>query len=305
MTTDRLTELTAFVRAVEIGSLSGVAREMSMTASAVSKLITRLEKRLGTRLLNRTSRSLGLTREGESFIGAARRVLEAMDEAESRVSQTDSQLRGRIRLYSLPSFAYRLVPLIASFVALHPRVMIDLQLGTDRVDLIRYGFDIGIRVGPLEDSGAFARKLCETGWLICASPAYLERHGTPATPSELSRHNCLNFSIHTHQLPWVLYDRGEPVRPDVKGSVSSNQAEALRLFAIHGLGLVRVSDLVVGEDVAAGRLVPVLEPYAAPLRDPVWAVLPRRERSGSRVSVFLDYLVEQLEQSGLSEQQRH
>jgi DNA-binding transcriptional LysR family regulator len=294
MSTDRLTEMQAFVRAVEIGNFTGVAREMSMTASAVSKLITRLEARHGVRLLNRTSRSLGLTREGEAFVVAARRVLEAVDDAESLVSASTAQLRGRIRLYSLPTFAYRLVPLIAAFVERHPGVDIDLQLGTDRIDLIRYGFDVAIRVGRLEDSTAFSRRLAETGWVICASPAYLARHGAPATPADLARHNCLNFSIHTHRLPWVLEEDGRVLHPDVRGNVTSNQAEALRLLALQGLGLVRVSDLVVAADLAAGALVPVLAAHAPVRKDPIWAVMPRRERVSSRVGAFVDFLADGL-----------
>jgi DNA-binding transcriptional LysR family regulator len=294
MSTDRLLEMQAFVRAVEIGNLTGVAHEMSMTASAVSKLITRLETRHGVRLLNRTSRSLGLTREGEAFVDAARRALEAVDEAESVLSASTARLRGRIRLYSLPTFAYRLVPLIAAFVERHPGVSIDLQLGTDRIDLIRYGFDVAIRVGQLEDSATFSRRIAETGWVICASPAYVARHGAPATPDALARHNCLNFSIHTHRLPWVLEMDGQVLHPEVRGNVSSNQAEALRLLALQGLGLIRVSDLVVAADLAAGTLVPVLAGHAPARKDPIWAVTPRRERVTSRVGAFVDFLADGL-----------
>ena len=294
MSADRLAEMQAFVRAVEIGNLTGVAREMSITASAVSKLITRLEARHGVRLLNRTSRSLGLTREGEAFVEAARRALEAVDEAEGVLSASTARLRGRIRLYSLPTFAYRLVPLIATFVERHPGVTIDLQLGTDRLDPIRYGFDLAIRVGRLEDSTAFSRRIAETGWVVCASPQYLARHGTPVTPADLDRHNCLNFSIHTHRLPWVLESDGRTLQPDVRGNVTSNQAEALRLLALQGLGLIRVSDLVVAADLAAGTLVPVLADHAPVRKDPIWAVMPRQERVGTRVRVFVDYLADGL-----------
>lgn len=294
MSADRLAELQAFVRAVEIGNFTGVAREMSITASAVSKLITRLEARHGVRLLNRTSRSLGLTREGEAFVEAARRALEAVDEAEDVLSASTARLRGRIRLYSLPTFAYRLVPLVATFVERHPDVSIDLQLGTDRLDLIRYGFDLAIRVGRLEDSTAFSRRIAETGWVVCASPSYLARHGTPVTPADLGRHNCLNFSIHTHRLPWVLESDGRTLQPDVRGNVTSNQAEALRLLALQGLGLIRVSDLVVAADLAAGTLVPVLVDHAPARKDPIWAVMPRQERVGTRVGVFVDYLADGL-----------
>src|SRR5690606_15179775 len=144
----------------------------------------------------------------------------------------------------------------------------------------------------LEDSGAYSRKISETGWVICGAPSYLDRYGIPATPHDLSRHNCLNFSIHTHDLPWLFRDGARMLRPNVRGNVTSNQAEALRLLGLHGLGLIRVSDFVVANDIAAGMLVQVLVDYTASDKDPIWAVYPKRERISSRVRFFLDFLTD-------------
>lgn len=294
MSTDRILELTALVRSVELGSFSSAARELEITASALSKIITRLESRLGVRLLNRTSRSLALTPEGETFVAGARRVLEALSDAEGQVSIAQSRLQGKIRVYSLPAFAYRLAPILADFLALYPDLTIDLQLGTDRLDLIKYGFDLAIRIGPLEDSGAFSHKVCETEWVVCASPEYLARRGVPTEPSHLSGHNCLNFSVHTHTIPWQF--KGDPSsgRPSLNGNFLSNHAELLRIMAVRGVGIIRVSDHVIADDLAAGRLVPLLAGQLASQREPVWAMHRNREHMSLRVRVFLDYITARL-----------
>lgn len=294
MSTDRILELTTLVRAVELGSFAGAARELSLTASAVSKIITRLETRLGARLLNRTSRSLSLTVEGQTFVAGARRVLEALADAEDQLSLSAAHPRGKIRLYSLPTFAYRLAPLLAEFLRLYPDLTVDVQLGTDRLDLVKYGLDVAIRVGPLEDSGAYSRKLCETGWVVCASPDYLARRGTPRVPADLSQHNCLDFSIHTHAVPWHFRDDATGARPAIVGNALSNQAEMLRLLALQGAGIVRVSDHVVATDLAAGRLVPVLAEHAPARRDAVWAVYRGREHLSARTKLLVDFLADRL-----------
>lgn len=287
MATDRILELTALVRAVELGTFSGAARELGLTASALSKIITRLETRLGARLVHRTSRSLALTAEGVTFVAGARRVLEALADAESEVSRSTARPRGRIRVYSLPTFAYRLVPLLAEFLELYPELTIDVQLGTDRIDLVKYGFDVAIRLGPLEDSGAFSRKICDTGWVVCASPAYLATNGTPRVPADLSQHNCLNFSVHTHTIPWQFADGASPA---VGGRFLSNHAELLRLMALRDGGVIRVSDHVVAEDIATGKLVPLLQDHMPRNAESVWALFQSRDHMSARLRIFIDFL---------------
>ncbi|MBN9428162.1 MAG: LysR family transcriptional regulator [Burkholderiales bacterium] len=294
MSNDRYVEMAALVRVVESGSFAAAAREMDLTASALSKTITRLERRLGVRLINRTSRSLALTTEGETFLAGARRALEAVADAEDEVRVAGQRPRGKIRLYSLPSFGYRLVPLIAEFLSLYPEIVIDMQLGSDRLDQVKYGFDIAIRLGQLEDSGALYRHLCDTEWVICASPQYLERHGCPHTPDDLTAHNCLNFSVHTHLVSWQFQPGSAQAAHGLRGNVLSNQAELLRLFALQGVGIIRVSDHVVAEDLARGELVTLLNEYLPKRRDPVWAVYRGREHQSARTRIFLDFLVKRL-----------
>ncbi|NYT22056.1 LysR family transcriptional regulator [Alcaligenaceae bacterium] len=295
MSTDRFRELTALVRVAESGGFASAARELDLTASAISKIVARLERRMGVRLLNRTSRSVALTVEGEAFVAGAKRVLEALEDMEDIVSAATQQPRGRLRVYCLPTFGYRLAPLLAEFMRLYPEVTLDIQLGTDRLDLIKYGFDIAIRVGQLEDSGAMYRRICETGWVVCAAPAYLEQYGRPERPGDLRQHNCLNFSVHTHQIPWQFAGNDDGQIPVLRGSLLSNQAELLRLMALQGVGIIRVSDHVVSEDLKAGRLVRVLESHLPIERDTVWAVFRGRGGQQSpRTRVFLDFLAERL-----------
>ena len=292
MSTDRILELTAFVRTVELGSLSGAARELQLTASALSKIMTRLESRLGVRLLNRTSRSLALTPEGETFLAGARRVLDALSDTESQVSKSAAKLQGKIRVYSLPTFAYHLAPMLSDFLKLYPEIKLEVQLGTDRLDLIKYRFDLAIRIGLLENSGAFAHKICSTGWVVCASPDYLAKQGTPTVPSDLAKHNCLNFSVHTHTIPWQFREE-QSGRFSIQGNFLSNHAELLRLMALNGVGIIRVSDHVVADDLAAGRLIPVLAEHQPPQRETLWAIHSSRDLS-QRVRVFIDYLTMRL-----------
>ncbi len=287
--------MTALIRSVELGSFSSAARELGFTASALSKVISRLEARLGVRLLQRTSRSLALTQDGEIFMAGARRVIDALSDAENAVGVSTSRLQGKIRLYSLPAFALRLAPLISAFLKKYPEVTIDLQTGTDRLDLIKFGIDVAIRIGALEDSGAYCRKLCESEWIVCAAPSYLERRGVPTEASHLPQHNCLNFAVHTHTIPWQFLDGAKVTKPSVSGNFLSNQADLLRSMALDGLGIIRVSDHVVSADIAEGRLVRLLEGQLAGKKDIVWAVHRNKDQVSHRVSVLLDYLVEHLQ----------
>ena len=294
MSADRILEMRALTRAIELGSLAAAARELDLTPSALSKIITRLEGRLGVRLLVRTPRSIRLTEEGGIYLAGARRVLEALEEAEEQLSIAAQRPRGLLRIYSLPTFAYRAAPLLTEFLKQYPEVTIDMQLGSDRLDLVKHGFDIAIRVGPLEDSASLSRKLCETEWVICAAPEYFAHHGLPATPGDLAAHNCLNFSVHTHSIPWQFRDDAGSERPRLHGNFLSNQAELLRLMALQGVGIIRVSDHVVAHDIAAGRLVPILVDQLPGQRDSIWALYRGRGRQSARTRVFLDFLAERL-----------
>jgi DNA-binding transcriptional LysR family regulator len=221
-------DLVAFVRAVERGGFSAAARDLDLTPSAVSKLVTRLEDRLGVRLLNRTTRSLALTAEGDAFFHRAQRILADIAEAEEEVGRSRAQPRGLLRVNVGTAFGmHQLAPALPDFFARHPEIQVELTI-TDRVvDLVEEGADIGIRMGTLPDSSLVARRIAEVERVICAAPSYLRRHGTPRKPADLRAHNCLNMANTPALRRWPFESAGgvEPV--EVGGNLTPTSSEAL------------------------------------------------------------------------------
>jgi DNA-binding transcriptional LysR family regulator len=287
------TDMAAFVRAVELGGFSIAARELGLTPSAISKLVTRLEDRLGVRLLNRTTRRLALTPEGEAYFHRTQRILADIDEAENEVARFRAQPKGLLRINVGTAFGmHQLTPALPEFLARYPEVQVDITV-TDRVvDLIEEGADIGIRLGALADSSLVARKICELERVVCASPAYLRKHGTPKKAADLLRHNCLNISYSPALRRWP-FETPEGVRHlEVAGNVSANTAESLLQLALLGVGVIRLSDAIVGAAIREGRLVPLLQDvhHAEPL--PLHAVYPQGRHRSPRVAAMIDFLVE-------------
>ena len=292
---NRSGEMEVFVQAVDRGGFSAAAREMGMTPSAVSKLIGRLEARLGTQLVQRSTRKLQLTTEGQQFYERSQRVLADIDEAERCVT-AGAAPRGRVVLNASVAFGlHMLVPLVPRFMQLHPQVLLELAL-TDRVvDLMDERADIAIRWGPLPSSDLLARRLGETAQSIVASPAYLARHGTPHQPADLQGHSQLDFSYRRRVPDWPLRVGGQLVEVPVQGSVRASNGEALRQLALAGAGLARLSRYAIQADLDAGRLVAVLEKYNPKDAAPIHAVyLGKVDRVPGRVRAVLDFLVEQL-----------
>ena len=286
-------EMTAFVRAVELGGFSTAARDMGLTPSAISKLVTRLEDRLGVRLLNRTTRKLALTPEGEAYFHRSQRILADIHEAENEVAQFRMQPKGLLRINVGTAFGmHQLTPALPEFLAANPELRIELTV-TDRiVDLIEDGADLGIRLGTLPDSSLVARKICDVERVVCASPAYLKKNGVPKRPDDLLRHNCLSISYSPGLRRWP-FASGDGVRHvEVAGNVSANTAESLLQLALLGVGIIRLSDAIVGEAIREGRLVPVLPAvhHAEPL--PLHAVYPQGRHRSPRVAAMIDFLVE-------------
>lgn len=292
---NRSGEMEVFVQAVDRGGFSAAAREMGMTPSAVSKLIGRLEARLGTQLVQRSTRKLQLTTEGQQFYERSQRVLADIDEAERCVT-AGAAPRGRVVLNASVAFGlHMLVPLVPRFMQLHPQVLLELAL-TDRVvDLMDERADIAIRWGPLPSSDLLARRLGETAQSIVASPAYLARHGTPHQPADLQGHSQLDFSYRRRVPDWPLRVGGQLVEVPVQGSVRASNGEALRQLALAGAGLARLSRYAIQADLDAGRLVAVLEKYNPKDAAHIHAVyLGKVDRVPGRVRAVLDFLVEQL-----------
>lgn len=290
---NRSGEMEVFVQAVDRGGFSAAARALGLTPSAVSKLIGRLEARLGTRLVQRSTRKLQLTAEGQQFYERSHRVLADIDEAERSVT-ADVAPRGRVAINTSVSFGtHVLAPLVPRFMDQHPQVVLDIAL-TDRViDLMDERADIAIRWGPLPSSDLIARRLGETAQAIVASPDYLAQHGTPRKPPDLARHRQLDFSYRRRVPDWPLLLDGRQLDLPVQGRVRASDGETLRHLALAGAGLARLSRYHIQADIDAGRLVPVLEKYNPRDIAPIHAVyLGKVDRLPSRVRVVLDFLVE-------------
>jgi len=289
---DRAGEMTAFVRAVETGGFSAAARDLGLTPSALSKLVTRLEDRLGARLLQRTTRRLQLTAEGEAFYARARPILAAMDEAEAEVAQAGVSPRGLLRLHCGSAFGmHQLAPVIPRFQELHPAVEMDITISDQPLGVMEEGVDLAIRIGPLDESSMVARRICNLERVICASPAYLERRGTPRTPDDLQQHNCLWITSLPALRRWPFdTDDGIRVVP-IDGNVVANNAETVLQLAIAGVGITRLTDIIVGDAIRRGELLPILTDWHHVEPVPLYATYPSGRNLSPKVRAMVDFLV--------------
>ncbi|MGG7578400.1 LysR family transcriptional regulator [Rhizobium sp. Nf11,1] len=290
---NRSGEMEVFVSVVERGGFSAAASARRMTPSAVSKLVARLEARLGVRLVNRSTRKLQLTPEGCAFYERSIAILADIAEAE-RQSSSGEQASGRIRINTSASFGnHVLAPLVPAFMALHPAVTLDIT-HTDRiVDLMEERADVAIRTGPLKNSSLIARKLGTTGKLIVASPDYLRRHGEPCGVADLSRHCRIGFSYARAVEGWPLREDGETMTVPITPGVQVADGEAMRHLALAGAGLARLATFAVRADIAAGRLVPVLEAADPGDIEEFYALyMGQGGLLPARVRALLDFLVQ-------------
>lgn len=293
---NRSTEMEVFVRVVETGGLSAAARALRLTPSAVSKLMARLEARLGARLLNRSTRELQLTPEGAAFYARSVQVLADIEEAEREVL-AGAAPRGRVRVNSVVDLGRNLLlPLVPGFLAAHPDVTLDIVLTDQVVDLLDERADVAIRVGRLRSSNLTARKLGESRAIVVASPDYLARRGTPTTLEDLAHHHQMDFTFTRSVRNWPFRNAdGEVVYLPGVGGVQVSDGESLRRLALEGAGLARLSIFSVADDLQAGRLVPVLEDFNPGDRLQVHAVfLGQGGHLPARVRAFIDYLAQNL-----------
>ena len=293
---NRSTEMQVFVRVVETGGLSAAARSLRITPSAVSKLIARLEARLGARLLNRSTRKLQLTPEGAAFYNRSVQVLADIDEAEREVT-AGAAPRGRVRVNSNVGLGrHLLLPLVPDFLAKHPEVTLDIVLTDQVVDLLDERADVALRVGDLRSSSLMARKLGESRAVVVASPDYLARRGVPMSLQDLTQHDQLdfNFTRSVRNWPFLGQDGQVAYLPGV-AAVQVGDGESLRELALAGAGLARMSVFSAARDIAAGRLVPVLEAFnPGDVLEVHVVFLGQGGRLPARVRAFIDYLVENL-----------
>lgn len=290
---NRSGEMEVFVCVVERGGFSAAARACRMTPSAVSKLVTRLEARLGARLVNRSTRAFQLTPEGCAFYERATRILADITDAE-RSAGAGEQPVGRIRLNTSASYAtHVLAPILPEFLDRHPGVTLDLVQTDMVVDLLAERTDVAVRAGPLKSSSLVARKLGDTAMVVIAAPSYLARLGEPKTLEDLERHNRLGFGYVRTVDGWPMKKGAETVIVPVAGRVQASDGEALRRLALNGAGLARLTAFTVRGDIAAGRLVPVLEHLNPGDREAFHAIhIGQGGPLPSRVRALLDYLAE-------------
>jgi DNA-binding transcriptional LysR family regulator len=283
----------AFVRAVECNGFTPAARDLGVTPSAVSKLVSRLEGKLGVRLLQRSTRRLALTAEGEIYFERVQRIVGEIADAEADVMRFADQPRGRLRISVGTAFAtYALVPALPEFTARFPEITLDLVITEYAVDLIEAGIDVAIRIGPLGDVNLVARRVGDLERVISAAPAYLERHGKPKKPEDLLRHNCLTLPGVAGQTEWPFRSAGGVRSLAVKGNITADNAETLYELALLGLGVIRLSDLIVGPAIRSGRLVPILLDAHQPEPLPLHAVYAPSRRRPPKIDALVHFLVE-------------
>lgn len=279
------------------GSLVATARELGVTPPAISKRLSALEKRLGVRLVNRTTRSMSLTAEGELYYTHIARILTQIDEVEQLVSSRRATPKGLIRVNASLGFGRRHIgPALAAFYALYPEVEIQLEISDHPLDLATHGFDLGIRFGTLPDAAFHARKIASNRRLLCASPIYLEKYGTPQKLTDLQHHNCI--FIRQNESPYGVWkfangERTENIK--VHGALCCNDGEVALNWALEGYGLLLRAEWDIARYVRSGRLRLVLENYM-PTHADVYAVYPQQLQLSARVRHLIDFLIERFKQ---------
>jgi DNA-binding transcriptional LysR family regulator len=296
-----LTDIAVFVEVVDRGSFTAAAHSLALSKGAVSKYVSRLEQRLGARLLQRTTRRLTMTEEGAALYEGAARALEQLSDVEDTVMGLSGAPRGRLRVTAPVYFGSTfLVPTIERFLARYPDIQLELDLDNRMVDLVEERYDVAIRITTLASSSLVARRLAASGIVTVASPAYLEARGTPRIPQDLSKHNCLGYALESTPGEWQFRNAdGENFSVRVRGNLVCNSDEILKQGAIDALGIARFPDIFVTDELASGKLVRVLENYALSPGS-LYAVFPTRVNLAPKVRVFIDFLHDSVGQSSLA-----
>ena len=289
---DTLAEMSVFSRVVATGSLSAAARELGLSPAVVSRRLAALEARLGVRLINRTTRSLHLTDEGATYYDTCARLLSEIEEADAAVAAGRVEPRGPLKVALPASFGHQHVaPLVPRFALRYPNVQLALSLSDRNVNVIEEGFDLAIRIADLADSSLAARKLAPNRRVVCASPDYLHRHGTPNTPQDLLSHNCL--TTNDFSMSWDYKGpEGEPGTVRVSGRYACDNWEVLREWAIAGLGVALKSTWDVRQQLEDGSLIPLCPGYAFDSDVAIYAVYPHRRLLPAKTRAFIEFLAD-------------
>ncbi len=286
----RSDELQIFVCVIECGSISAAAEQVGQTPSAVSRTLSRLEAKLDTTLINRTTRRMDLTEEGKYFFEQAKSILDQMDELEERLSSRQQTPSGRLRINAAsPFMLHAIVPYVAEFRSLYPHIQLELNSNDLIIDLLEQSTDVAIRIGLLADSTLHARSLGCSPLHILASPAYLERHGTPRSVAELDEHTLLGFTQTESLNHWPLrHAHGD--RWQIRPGISASSGETLRHLALEGQGIACLSHFMTIDDIRAARLTPILGEFNSGYRQPINAVYYRNSQLALRIQCFLDFI---------------
>lgn len=289
---DTLATIRTFISVADTGSFTAGANALRMTPQLASKYVRQLEDRLGVQLLQRTTRSVSLTETGQTYLDQARNLIDQFDALEAVAQDVCGGLRGRIRLTAPTGYGLIMVtPAIAAFQDRHPDVEIDMTLTDRRVSLVEEGIDLAVRVGAAQDSSLTMRKLVDMPYVVCASPGYLERHGTPRHPNALATHNCLVNSGLVEKGVWYFRQDGRDLPVKVSGSIQINQPRAIAELVRMGRGISALPHYTVKQDLEQGRVISVLDDYA-PTPSAAYALYPSRRFLAPRVRALIDHLAE-------------
>lgn len=289
---DRFLEMRTFVQVVDTGSFVGAAEPLDMSKAAVSRYVADLEARLGVRLLHRTTRRLSLTEDGEVFYLRCKELLGGLDAAEAEVTARSGDAVGQLRVNAPVSFGILyLAPVWAAFKARHPQVSFDVTLSDRVVDIVDEGFDLAIRITQLQNSSLITRRLASTRMVLCASPTYLARQGTPVHPSELVQHHILAYSYWSSRDEWAFDGPDGVVVVKTTPCLRSNNGDTCRAVALAHEGIILQPSFMVGADLAAGTLVELCPGYRA-LEMGIHAVYSSRKHVAPKVRLLIDFLVE-------------
>jgi DNA-binding transcriptional LysR family regulator len=286
-------EMAVFERVVARGSFAAAADDVGLSASAVSKLISRLESRLGVRLINRTTRRLALTAEGSVYLKRSREILSAIETAESELSAGRASPRGHLRVHAPPvMISDHFAPALPEFLAKYPRLTVEFLVANRVVDLLEEKIDVSMRTGELSDSSMVACKIIDLTQIVCASPDYLARHGHPLTPVDLAHHACLPLTSMPEPNTWQFTKDGKQFAVEINGPIGADSSDVLVKLALEGLGIVRLGELAVGRSLVSGSLVRLLQDVQVQQGYPLWALLPAGKQRSPKIKAFLEFLAQ-------------
>lgn len=286
---DKLAAMQAFVAVADHTGFTAAADNLRMSKAMISKHVQGLERHLGTRLFNRSTRRLGLTEAGAAYLTGCREILEMLAALEQRIASFGATPQGLLKVLAPTSFgSFQLAPALADYAELYPEVRVQLTLSDRPHSPLEEGVDLALCIGSLSDSSLVARQIASTQLIICGAPHYFVRHGEPTTPADLSTHNCLRYSHGARKGMWLFKDGAVDTATRVQGDFEASTGDAVRMAALTGHGLAQLPSYMVRADLASGQLRATLQAYA-PAPVPLYAVYAHREQSAT-VRVFVEFL---------------